>query len=214
MVRTRAISKTSAGRRYRREYEWTLGGLQLWGHDYDLPLEFKVHEALRAFLRWKRLEAGIDARSRRREADAYELQTLAMLCKWVPGKDPDFDTFRRNLHEMCASENSAKIDAELERYWEAKEKRFFREQRHKAQQPRKKVFLSQYIKEVLKAEPDISAANLKRRIIKDADRDGHPADYIHAIEDDTIIAVDPETGERDEAKISGLPTRLSRIKKI
>ena len=213
MVKKRAATKIDASRRYRGDYETTLRRL-LRERDDGRPLKFKVYELVRAFIRMRRREAGIDARSNRRQADAYEIQTLQMLCTWVRGRDSDLDACREDLHKIQGSEESAKIDATLERYLAATRRKFSREQSRRAKKRKTKSVVDVYIREVLKKRPHISAKELFKRIESDERLEGYPADIIEEVTGNEIFAVDPKTGNKEEpVKISGLGSRLSRIRK-
>jgi hypothetical protein len=151
---------------------------------------------------WKeRLRRGLEATSRTRAvSDRAVLKRLRNWDSDEPMLLPIEKVFRRLATGRHA--DSMKL---LEQAIKVKVEAFSREQRRKAESPRRQHPVDLLIIEIIRANPKVSAKELQRQL-----ESGVGWNVIFSIDDDVVVP-------RDQAftpiKTSGLPDRLSRLKR-
>jgi len=194
---------------YRREYESTLRRVLRDGTERSA--KFKIFEIVAAFLTMRRHEAGIDARRNRLQARTFEIQTLQNLALYIPGKSSVTD----GLLEVAAMLEGKDIEGAQEtirHIIDYEKKRVSNDQSRRAKLPRPGLF-SRYLKEILKARPNITLSELRNQIEKDSG-----GSVIGAIEPNGFevkYKPDPDIDKEvyEDVPWSGLKDRLFRAQK-
>ena len=170
-------------------------------------------EVVELYLKVMRKRAHLHLGRNRSASLLYEQQTLECLINWTPNKDPDYEACAVMLKEM-ANENYGVVVKMIKKFQVDIENRSSRDQRRKASSPRPMNPLNEILHGIVKGNPRIT----EKQLMKELNKVNHPHITIAVdLEGDKgkEIQVDvPSTKYSRNYSLKGMPSRLSRMKKV
>lgn len=137
------------------------------------------------------------------EAETIDEQTIEKMTTW-DSDDPDMSTLEKVFRRIADGRGLDGVDL-LKKAIRSKAQAASDSQRKKAQAPRRQHPVDELIEQIISERPGASAKEVLREI-----EAGIGKGLVLDVDDETII---PSDGTFRDIKISGLPDRLTRIKK-